>query len=182
MKINRNSIPNLGLIGITRPFWSFFLTFCYYLIILIVVDIDLLTQPILGFLSMFFFFLGHFSLNSICDKVPDNFNPRKNNLNSWKEVHKINSKNIILFLIALFWIISIYLSFIFIFIYKFDLKLPTIIIFSIIFSIIYSVPPIQVKGRAPFDMIINILSFGVLGSVFAIESINSIINVPNFYI
>jgi hypothetical protein len=57
----------------------------------------------------------------------------------------------------------------------FETVLPLIIILSIILAIGYSVPPLYVKGRAPWDIIINIGSFGILGPLFVLNSFSNVV-------
>jgi len=161
----------LGLTGICRPVWAFFLTYCYFIFAFAVTDLDNIPSISLGFFTMFFFYLGHFSLNAIYDKEFDKMNPRKDHLNSWNDVSEIKSTFWIWSMIVVFWVISISISLFHTLL--FISILPLIIVLAILLAICYSVPPLYVKGRAPWDIIVNICSFGILGPFFALSSFSS---------
>ncbi len=163
----------LGFTGICRPKWAFFLTYCYFIFAFTFTDLNSVPSLSLGFSTMIFFFLGHFSLNAIFDRDFDRINPRKNLLNSWSDDSEIKSVSWIWGMIVGFWVISISLSLLHSLLFK--TILPLIIILSIIFAIGYSVPPLYVKGRAPWDIIINICSFGILGPLFVLNSFSHVV-------
>ncbi len=117
---------------------------------------------------MFSFYLGHFSLNAIYDKDVDRNNPRKDLFNSWVEQLGIGKKWIWC-MIFIFWSFSFLGSIIHSMIYNKSLQF--LVPIAIILAIVYSVPPLQLKGKAPWDLVIDLLSFGVLGPFFAIECI-----------
>lgn len=161
----------LGLTGICRPVWAFFLTYCFFIFAFAVTDLRNVPSIILGFCAMLFFFLGHFSLNAIYDRDFDRVNPRKDFLNSWSDDSHIKSTFWIWSMIVFFWMVSISLSLLHSLL--FEKLLPLIIILAILLAIGYSVPPLYVKGRAPWDIIINICSFGILGPLFVLSSFST---------
>jgi 4-hydroxybenzoate polyprenyltransferase len=131
---------------------------------------------ILGFFTMVFFFLGHFSLNAIFDQDVDRANRRKNELNSWADSLNLDILWIWV-MIIIFWVFSILGTIMYIFLYKSVFNL-IFIIAAILLAIVYSVPPIQLKGRAPMDLFINQLSFGIIGPLFALESLGIMLTIP----
>ncbi|MFX0085943.1 MAG: UbiA family prenyltransferase [Candidatus Hodarchaeota archaeon] len=154
--------------GISRPIWALFLPYCYFLIPFTLLNSKNLYPILFGFITMFFFFLGHFSLNALFDRDADRANRRKNASNSWDE--SLNFKGEwIWILILVYWIISILGAFIHQIIFRSSFIIIMILI-AIILAIAYSTPPIRVKGRAPMDLLINQFSFGIIGPLFAIES------------
>jgi 4-hydroxybenzoate polyprenyltransferase len=162
--------------GISRPFWALFLSYCYFLIPFTLVNPKNFYPMILGFFTMVFFFLGHFSLNAIFDQDVDRANRRKNELNSWTD--SFNLEMIwIWVMISIFWIFSILGTILYLFLYKSVFSL-IFIIAAILLAIGYSVPPIQLKGRAPMDLLINQLSFGIIGPLFALESLGIMLTIP----
>ncbi|MCK4848692.1 MAG: UbiA family prenyltransferase [Candidatus Heimdallarchaeota archaeon] len=161
----------LGLTGICRPVWAFFLAYCYFIFAFAVTDLRNVPSIILGFSAMLFFFLGHFSLNAIYDRDFDRVNPRKDFLNSWSDDSHIKSTSWIWSMIVFFWMVSISLSLLHSLL--FEKLLPLIIILAILLAIGYSVPPLYVKGRAPWDIIINICSFGIIGPLFVLSSFST---------
>ncbi|MHA2305771.1 MAG: UbiA family prenyltransferase, partial [Candidatus Hodarchaeales archaeon] len=162
--------------GISRPFWALFLSYCYFLIPFTLITSNNAYPMILGFLTMVFFFLGHFSLNAIYDQEVDRANRRKNELNSWAD--SFNLEVIwIWIMISIYWIISGIGAFIFYLLYN-SIFLLIFILMAIVLAICYSVPPIQVKGRAPMDLFANQLSFGIIGPLFALESLRIMQTVP----
>lgn len=154
--------------GISRPFWALFLSYCYFLIPFTLVNSNNFYPMILGFFTMVFFFLGHFSINAIFDQDVDRANRRKNKLNSWVDSFNLDIVWIWIMICA-FWIISILGALLYNILFK-SLFIFIFIIAAILLAIGYSVPPIQLKGRAPLDLLTNQLSFGIIGPLFAIES------------
>ncbi len=162
--------------GISRPFWALFLSYCYFLIPFTLVNSSNFYPMILGFFTMLFFFLGHFSLNAIFDQDVDRANYRKNELNSWTD--SFNLELIwIWVMISIFWVFSILGAILYFFHYSSVLIL-IFIIAAILLAISYSVPPIQLKGHAPMDLFINQLSFGIIGPLFALESLGIMTIIP----
>jgi hypothetical protein len=127
---------------------------------------------------MFLFFLGHFSLNAVFDKEADSNNPRKSEFSSWNDSSGITVK-MILIVIGIVWTSSIIGS-IFYMLYFNSLLIPFFIFLAILLSVTYSVPPLQAKGRAPWDLIVDQVSFGILGPLFALESFVGIYSVSLF--
>lgn len=113
-----------------------------------------------GFIIMLFFFLGHFSLNAICDKDADSINPRKNKLNSWVLESQLKSHHVF-YLSYSFWIICILLSHFYWVLYD-SLLIPLLISFAVLASHFYSFLSLELKGKAPMDLILNQASFGVI--------------------
>ena len=73
-------------------------------------------------------------------------------------------------MIGIFWILSLLGAFLHSILFKSAFTLIFIII-AIILAIAYSTPPLQIKGRAPLDLLVNQLSFGVIGPLFVLESL-----------
>jgi len=158
-----------GVIGISRPPWALYLSYCYFLIPFTMVNQNNVYSIFLAFITMFFFFLGHFSINAIFDRDVDSVNPRKNELNSWTDSLDFQ-KNWVWVMIGIFWILSLLGALLHTILFESDFTLIFIII-AIILAIAYSTPPLQIKGRAPLDLLVNQLSFGVIGPLFVLESL-----------
>lgn len=156
-----------GVIGISRPPWALYLSYCYFLIPFTIINQKNVYPIFLAFFTMFFFFLGHFSINAIFDRDVDSVNRRKNALNSWIDSLDFQKKWIWV-MIGFFWILSLLGAFLQIILFKTAFSLIFIII-AIILAIAYSTPPLQIKGRAPLDLLVNQLSFGVIGPLFVLE-------------
>ena len=138
----------VGLLGICRPVWAFFLTYCYFIFLFEIIDQKTIIPISLGFFSMVFFYLGHFSLNNFFDRSYDHENPRKDILNSWEKDSEVRARWIWV-TIGIVWIIGFYFAVLHRIWY--EKNLPILIILAMLFSILYSVPPCYLKGRAPWD-------------------------------
>ena len=113
---------------------------------------------------------------AIFDQDVDRANRRKNELNSWADSLNLNLIWIWV-IISISWVIQHFRSNSVFFLYKSVFSL-IFIIAAILLAIGYSVPPIQLKGRAPMDLFINQLSFGIIGPLFALESLGILQTIP----
>jgi 4-hydroxybenzoate polyprenyltransferase len=126
---------------------------------------------------MFLFYLGHFSLNNYFDRKADSTNERKKIYNSWS-MNSRYLKLVLIILLTIYWVSSLIIS---VFLNNRNNFLFILIAIAIFFSIIYSTPPIKLKGKAPFDLILDLISFGILAPMFVIEIFLIPISMQNYF-
>ena len=119
---------------------------------------------VIGWLSIYAFSCGHFSINGLFDKESDAINPRKLSLRNPMTYSKLLTPRIIYFWVALLWLSVIPLNFLFI-PYSLDsFKVPLAFFFyimAVVCSILYSVPPLRFKSKPFIDIIITLTIAGV---------------------
>ncbi len=118
-----------------------------------------LVEIIIPILVGFFLGCGFFALDSYFDIETDKFNPRKKSL-----PHILDSgllpRWVAIFSTIMFFATGIILS-IFVSIIHFILA-----IIGSFAGVLYTTPPFRFKGRFLLDILINVLAFGVIGSIY----------------
>ncbi|MFX0150319.1 MAG: UbiA family prenyltransferase [Candidatus Hodarchaeota archaeon] len=120
----------------------------------------------IGWLSIYAFACGHFSLNGLFDKESDRINPRGLSLRNPLVNSTLLSPRIIYSWVAFIWISGLSLAW---FVPNSILKLPLILVtflLAISGSFFYSTPPIRLKARPFIDIVSTILIIGVLFPVW----------------
>jgi 4-hydroxybenzoate polyprenyltransferase len=119
---------------------------------------------IVGWLSIYLFSCGHFSINGLFDKESDAINPRKLSLRNPMAFSTLLTTRIIYLWVALLWLSVIPLNLLFI-PYSLDsFKVPSAFFFyilAVVCSILYSVPPLRFKSKPFIDIIITLTIAGV---------------------
>ncbi|MFX0183444.1 MAG: UbiA family prenyltransferase [Candidatus Hodarchaeota archaeon] len=152
------------LLILSRPEWGFifsgvaFMLGLFYLLPA--------TSIIIGWLSIYAFTCGHFSLNGLFDKESDRINPRSLSLRNPLVNSTLLSPRIIYSWVALIWVSGLSLTF---------LVSNSISKFLLIFitfllatggSFLYSAPPVRLKARPFIDIITTTLIIGILFPVW----------------
>ncbi len=150
------------LLILSRLEWGFIFAGVAYMLSLFFL---LPTQSlIIGWLSIYAFSCGHFSINGLYDKESDAINPRKLSLRNPMAYSTLLTPRIIYLWVALLWLSVIPLNLFFI-PYSLDsFKVPVAFLFYILAafcSILYSVPPLRLKSRPFIDIIITLTIAGV---------------------
>ncbi|MHA1968910.1 MAG: UbiA family prenyltransferase [Candidatus Hodarchaeales archaeon] len=150
------------LLILSRLEWGFILAGVAYMLSLFYL---LPTQSlIVGWLSIYAFSCGHFSINGLFDKESDAINPRQLSLRNPMASSKLLTPRIIYIWVTSLWLSVIPLNLLFI-PYSLDTyKIPlafSFYILSVVCSILYSVPPIRLKSRPFIDIIITLTIAGI---------------------
>ncbi|MFX0208947.1 MAG: hypothetical protein ACFFDT_23385 [Candidatus Hodarchaeota archaeon] len=117
-----------------------------------------------GWLSIYAFACGHFSLNGIFDKESDSINPRSFSLRNPLVTSDLLTPQIIFLWVGLLWFSLIPLNIFFVPKALTFPKLPLAIVtylLAVTGSISYSVPPLRFKARPFVDLIVTVLIIGV---------------------
>jgi 4-hydroxybenzoate polyprenyltransferase len=151
----------LKLIKLTRPEWGFIFAAVAGMVGLLY---QLPWESILvGWLSIYFFVGGHFSLNGYFDRKSDASNPRGLTLRNPLAESTSISKELIFIWVVFIWSLPIPLN---IFIIPNSLTLPKLLFafiaygIAMIGSMFYSVPPFRFKSRPFLDLGVTFFSIG----------------------
>jgi len=149
------------LIILSRPEWGFIFAGVAYMLSLfyLLPTISLFV----GWLSIYAFACGHFSLNGFFDKESDSLNPRSFSLRNPLITSDLLTPRIIFLWIGLLWFALIPLN---IFFVPKALTFPKLslaffaYLLAVTSSISYSVPPLRFKARPFIDLIVTVLIIG----------------------
>lgn len=162
--INTNDLQIVrDLLALSRPEWGFiFAGVAYMLSLFYLLPFSSL---LLGWLTIYCYTCGHFSLNGFFDKESDAINPRSFSLrNPLVRSNRLSQRKIYLW-VGLLWVIPFFLNFLIIPAALTFPKFPLlflVLIFAMGGSIAYSVPPIRLKTRPFFDLLNTFLIIGFL--------------------
>ena len=150
----------IKLIKLARPEWGFIFASVAGMVGLLY---QLPWESILtGWISIYFFIAGHFSLNGYYDRKSDASNPRGLTLRNPLSEYFI-SKELIYLWVVILWIIPVPIN---IYIIPNSLTLPKLFYASLAFGIalmgsfFYSVPPFRFKSRPFLDLTVTFFSIG----------------------
>ncbi len=150
------------LFALSRPEWGFIFAGVAYMLSLFYL-LPLIPSIAVGWVSIYAFAGGHFSLNAVFDKDSDADNPRRFSLrNPLVTSDLLTRKNIYLW-VGLLWFLPIPLNILFVPNALTFPKLP--LAFAAYFlalggSVAYSVPPLRFKARPFIDLTITVLIIG----------------------
>ncbi|MHA2032808.1 MAG: UbiA family prenyltransferase [Candidatus Kariarchaeaceae archaeon] len=151
----------IRLIKLARPEWDFIFASVGGMVGLLY---QLPLESILiGWISIYFFIAGHFSLNGYHDRKSDALNPRGLTLRNPLSKSNFISKKLIYLWVAILWIIPVPIN---IYIIPNSLTLPKLLYAFLAYSIaimgsfFYSVPPFRFKSRPFLDLGVTFFSIG----------------------
>lgn len=150
------------LIVLSRPEWGFIFAGVAYMLSLFYL-LPLIPSIAVGWVSIYAFAGGHFSLNAVFDKDSDADNPRSFSLRNPLVTSDLLTPKNIYFWVGLLWFLPIPLNILFVpnaFTFP---KLPLAFIayfLAIGGSITYSVPPLRFKAKPFIDLTITVLIIG----------------------
>jgi len=149
------------LLKLTRPEWGFIFAAVAGMVGLLY---QLPWESIfVGWLSIYLFIAGHFSLNGFFDRKSDASNPRGLTLRNPLTDSVSISKEIVFWWVAFVWSLPIPIN---IFIVPNSLTFPKLLLacfaygIAVIGSTVYSVPPFRFKSRPFLDLVVTFFSIG----------------------
>ena len=150
------------LLILSRPEWGFIFAGVAYMLSLFYL-LPLVSLSI-AWLSIYAFACGHFSLNGFFDKESDTLNPRRISLRNPLVSSDLLSNRTIYLWVSFLWLSIIPLNLFFI---PESLTFPKLPLafgayaLAVGGSVIYSVPPLRLKSRPFFDLIVTVLIIGI---------------------
>ncbi len=129
---------------------------------------------ILPIIIGFFTGCGFFCLDSYFDVETDKLNPRQKTLPHTLDQNIISKRTVQITIIFCF-SIGIFLAFFI------DLFHVLLAVLGTVCGVLYSTPPFRFKGRVSLDITINVIAFGVVGSIFGWTIFSNIPNLNSIY-
>ncbi|UCE13568.1 MAG: UbiA family prenyltransferase [Candidatus Heimdallarchaeota archaeon] len=148
---------------LSRPEWGFIFAGVAYMLSLFYL-LPLIPSITVGWVSIYAFACGHFSLNAVFDKDSDVDNPRSFSLRNPFVTSDLLTKRIIYLWVGLIWFLPIPINILFVPNALTIPKLPLAFFsyfLAIAGSMAYSVPPLRLKARPFVDLIVTVLIIGV---------------------
>lgn len=150
------------LLILSRPEWGFIFAGVAYMLSLFYL-LPLVSLSV-AWLSIYAFACGHFSLNGFFDKGSDTLNPRRFSLRNPLVTSDLLSNRTIYLWVSFLWLSIIPLNIFFI---PESLTFPKLPLafgsyaLAVGGSIVYSVPPLRLKAKPFFDLIVTVLIIGI---------------------